>query len=116
MMHKMRRQGWKWALGIVPLVALAVAAVAWLVMTLWNGLFPDLFGWHAITFMQALGLLILSKILFGGWHRGGHRWHHHGGHGAWGNMTDEERERIREKFRGRCWHHDEPEQKPHDHV
>ncbi len=31
---------------------------------------PALFGWHLITFWQALGLLVLSKILFGGF-RGG---------------------------------------------
>jgi hypothetical protein len=36
------------------------------VMSLWNWLMPTLFGWHVISYWQALGLLILSKILFGG--------------------------------------------------
>ena len=36
------------------------------VMLLWNWLLPLLFGWHLITFWQALGLLALCRILFGG--------------------------------------------------
>lgn len=35
------------------------------VMHLWNWLLPALFGWRVITFWQALGLLVLSRILFG---------------------------------------------------
>jgi hypothetical protein len=34
-------------------------------MHLWNYLMPDLFGIKAITFFQGVGLVILSKILFG---------------------------------------------------
>ena len=36
------------------------------VMHLWNWLLPPLFGWRQITFWQALGLLALCRILFGG--------------------------------------------------
>jgi hypothetical protein len=74
------------------------------VMHLWNWLLPSLFGWHAITFWQALGLLLLCRILFG--HFGGgtytrsnirrrmvERWEH---------MTPEEREKFRHGMRGRC--------------
>ena len=32
---------------------------------------PALFGWRVITYWQALGLFLLSKLLFGGV-RGGH--------------------------------------------
>lgn len=35
---------------------------------LWNWLLPSLFGWHEITFGQALALLVLCRILFGGLH------------------------------------------------
>lgn len=38
-------------------------------MLLWNWLMPLVFGLMTISFWQALGLLVLSKILFGG---GGH--------------------------------------------
>jgi len=116
-MHMKSRNG-KWrAIRFIPFVILMMVLVAALVMQLWNWLLPELFGLHPISLAQAFGLFVLSKILFGGWRTGGgHRWFGHG-HGAWGHMTDEEREKIREKFRGRCWHDEERNQKPDsDHV
>jgi hypothetical protein len=67
---------------------------------------PDLFGWQPISFAQALGILVLSKILFGGF-RGGRPG---GGHGGWRHrmterwesMTPEEREKFQQGMRGRC--------------
>ena len=102
----MRRHGWWKVFRIFPF-----AIVTLVVMLLWNWLLPGLFGLHAINFAQAMGILVLSKILFGSWHRPGfgHAMHHHGG---WAFMTPDERAKMREKFRGRCWHGDEPEQKP----
>jgi hypothetical protein len=38
---------------------------------LWNWLLPPLFGWPTLTFWQALGLLALCRILFGGLSLGG---------------------------------------------
>ena len=76
------------------------------VMSLWNWLMPALFGWHHITFWQALGLLILSKILFGGLRGGPHRhwqWRRRMME-RWDHMTPEERERFRNTMRGRCGH------------
>ena len=46
-----------------------------LVFLLWNWLMPVIFGLTTITFFQAFGLLVLSKILFFGFHRGGHHRH-----------------------------------------
>ena len=43
-----------------------VALGGWAIMRLWNWLLPPLFAWHTITFWQALGLLVLCRILFGG--------------------------------------------------
>ena len=37
-----------------------------MVRLLWNWLLPSLFGWRLITFWQALGILVLCRILFGG--------------------------------------------------
>lgn len=37
-----------------------------LVMSLWNALLPAILGVKAIGFWQALGILVLSRILFGG--------------------------------------------------
>ncbi|MEJ1959368.1 MAG: hypothetical protein WDM70_08010 [Nitrosomonadales bacterium] len=63
-----------WKIGL--LVILGIAALGWVVMALWNWLIPTLFfGGKEIGYVQAMGVLLLSKILFGGFR--------HGGHGHW---------------------------------
>jgi hypothetical protein len=73
-------------------------------MGLWNWLMPGLFGLKLIGYWQAIGLLILSKILFSGLHggrgRGGRRLH--GMSGRWKQRTPEEREKFRQDLRA-CW-------------
>ncbi len=77
---------------------LAIALFGLVVMSLWNWLLPPLFGVGAITFWQALGILILSKILFGSIHgQRGHRGRWRSRMNArWAEMTPEERERFRQ--------------------
>ena len=88
--------------GVIAMVAAAV--FGFLVMSLWNWLAPEVFGLRTITFWQALGILILSKILFGGF-RGRHGY---GGHWRgrmsrrWEQMTPEEREKFRQGMFSRC--------------
>ncbi len=56
---------------VVPLVLTGLAAIGGVVvMLLWNWLLPPLFGTPEVTFFQALGLLVLCRLLFGG--AGGH--------------------------------------------
>lgn len=55
----------------------ALFAVA--VTFLWNRLMPELFGLPEVTYLQALGLLLLARLLVGGWHRGHHNKDGHGG-------------------------------------
>ncbi len=75
---------------------LGVLVFGFVVMNLWNWLMPALFGLHAISFAQALGLLILGKILFGGFHRGGGRGRWRSGmRERWAQMTPEQREKFR---------------------
>ena len=64
------------------LIFLAVAAgIAAVVMLLWNAVVPAVIGWAAVTYWQALGLLVLCRILFGGFgKRMGHFMHKHPGH------------------------------------
>ena len=105
---------------IAPLAILAMVIFAWIggeiVMLLWNWLAPVLFGLRPVTFWQALGLLVLCRILFGGLGMGG------GGHRnsrrrmegqirervrermdeRWEQMTPEERERFRQGMRSGC--------------
>ena len=44
----------------------ALAAIPAIIMLLWNWLVPQIIGWTAVTFWQAAGLVLLSKLLFGG--------------------------------------------------
>ena len=71
-----------------------VALLSWLVMNLWNWLIPGLFtGVNTLDYTHALGLLVLCRILFGGFRgRGGqHGWHH--GH-RWQQMSEVDREKF----------------------
>ena len=91
-------------LKFLPFALLFLALFGFVVMRLWNWLMPALFGWHLITFWQALGVLILSKILFGGF-KGGpgrHMYWRRRMMERWEQMTPEEREKFRQGMRGRC--------------
>jgi len=94
----------KMVLAFVLFAPLLVAVLGYVVMSLWNWLTPALFGWHPITFWQAVGLLILSKILFGGLRGGsGGRMHwRRRMRERWEHMTPEEREKFRKGMRDRC--------------
>lgn len=90
---------------------LAVVVFGGVVMALWNNVLAAVTNVHTITFWQALGLLLLSKILFGGFRGGG--W----GSGRyywkrkmqqkWSNMTPDEREKFKQEWQRRCggWGH-----------
>ncbi|MFK5972911.1 MAG: hypothetical protein QM485_06480 [Flavobacteriaceae bacterium] len=47
--------------------------VGYVVMSLWNWLMPDLFGLTTISYWQAVGILILAKLLFGFGYHGSHK-------------------------------------------
>ena len=77
------------------LIGLAVIVAA--IMLLWNYLIPSIIGWTTINYWQALGLFVLTRLLFGGFH--GHGFMRPPGkpehlHHLWGkvkNMSPEER-------------------------
>jgi hypothetical protein len=55
-----------WVLfGLCGVAALALV-LGIFVRLLWNGLMPELFGLPEISYLQAVGLLILSHLLFKG--------------------------------------------------
>jgi hypothetical protein len=89
-------------------LALAIAALGYVVMSLWNWLVPPLTGWHVIGFGQALALLVLCRILFGGFrgHRGGY-WRERMRE-RWEQMTPEERARFRAGVGRHCRHSPPP--------
>jgi hypothetical protein len=96
-----------WLIRKLKVVLVAVAAIlvfGFVVMSLWNWLMPSLFGWSVINLWQALGLLVLCRILFGGF-RGrpaGHMYWRRRMMERWEQMTPEEREKFRQGMR-RQW-------------
>ena len=84
---------------------LFIVVIGFITQQLWNWLVPTLFNGPVIGFWQALGLLLLSKILFSGFGK-----KCHGGHGRppywksrlhekFAGMTAEEREAFKQKMR-----------------
>ncbi len=72
------------------------------VMLLWNALLPGILGAGTITFWQALGILVLSKILFGGFpgkhgRRGFHR-HGYDIREKLSNLSPEEKEKFKKEW------------------
>ena len=85
--------------GKVLLVVVGLAVLGWVVMTLWNWEIPALFvGARTIDFAHALGLLVLSRILFGGF-RGHSGWRDRRHWRKWEAMTPEEREHFQTAWR-----------------
>ena len=87
----------KWML-MIPIGIVAIIVFTFVggtvVQLLWNWLLPPLFGWKELTFWQALGMLALCRILFGGvgGRGGGRRWRHD-------KMSPDEREKFRARMR-----------------
>jgi hypothetical protein len=89
-------------LKVLLIVVVAITVFSFVTMHLWNWLMPALFGLRAIRWTQAIGLLVLSRIFFGGFGRrgGGPRgWKRHMDD-RWEKMTPEEREKFRAGLRG----------------
>ena len=105
---RIRRGPWKFLL--FPLFGAAVVYLAGsAVQYLWNNILTPVVGVGILTFWQAVGLLVLCRLLFGGF-RGGHRggWER-GRHRIaprmrerWMQMSEEERTRFKEEWRQRC--------------
>jgi hypothetical protein len=86
------------------LAAAAVAIAGFIVMQLWNWLIPGLFGGPALHFAQAVGLLVLARLLvgrFGGGHGRRMGWRNRM-RGNWQGMSAEERQKLRETMSRRC--------------
>lgn len=112
------RHAVRWSLkgfAVLAAVVAVVAVLSFAVMLLWNSLVPELFRGPPLQYWQALGLLLLSRILFGGL-RGRGGWHGHWRQRMWRerweSMTPEERTRLREHFQTRCGHRNLP---PEEH-
>lgn len=85
-------------------------------MILWNWLIPSIFQGPTINFLQALGLFLLGKIIFGfggGWKGCRHCHCHqgeHGKHGFWrkkfeekfSHLSEEEKAKLKENYKKCC--------------
>ncbi|MGA3211253.1 MAG: hypothetical protein ABSD20_08085 [Terriglobales bacterium] len=110
----MKRNRVAMGLKFVLFGVLFVAVFGFVVMHLWNWLMPVLFGLKLISFWQAVGLVVLSKIFFGGFRGGpgrGMHWRHRMKE-RWEQMTPEERDKFREGMRFRCGGWEPPPAKP----
>jgi hypothetical protein len=96
----------KWFFLIPLMIAVFITIGGEVVLQLWNWLLPALFGWRQITFWQAVGLLALCRILFGGKGLGGRGFHRSNFRrrmtDRWEKMTPEEREKFGQGMRSRC--------------
>jgi hypothetical protein len=94
-------------IGFLALFSLAV-------YELWNHVLVSVLNVNVITYWQAMGILVLARILFGGFpcKRGGPFGGHwrHGMMEHWQSMTPEQREKMREMMHHRCGDSPEPTQ------
>jgi hypothetical protein len=102
--------------GFVVLGILGIFIFGSVVMLLWNALIPEIFHLGQITFWQALGLLVLAKILFSGFRGGpkayGSRWKRDALREGWANMTPEQQEKFSQEWGRRCRKPFSPEPNP----
>ncbi|GAB3896973.1 hypothetical protein [Spirosoma agri] len=122
----MRKFWFRRGLRFLGFALVFVGLMGFVVMALWNALLPTILGVATISFWQALGLLVLSRILFGGFgprgfggrgfrngnERNDAEWG--GGFGAsrhewkqkmaerWEQMTPEQRDQMKKQWRDRC--------------
>jgi hypothetical protein len=89
-MMRGRRRWIFWAPLAIAGFVVFIAIGGEVVMQLWNWLLPPIFGVREVSFWQALGILALCRILFGGF----------GGRGCSRSkrMNAEERERLRQRM------------------
>ncbi len=94
---------------VLMILLVATAAIflfGFIVMNLWNAILPGVLHVGTISFWQALGILLLSKILFGGfhggWRGGGRRQWKQKMNEKWMSMTPEEKQKFQQEWRSRC--------------
>jgi Ca2+/H+ antiporter, TMEM165/GDT1 family len=88
---------------ILFFVTAFISLFSFIVMSLWNAILPQVLHVTTITFWQAMGILVLSKILFGGFGGWGHKKHEWKRkiQQKWQGMTPEEREKFEETLKSR---------------
>jgi len=90
----------------LPVVALIATALGFVVMYLWNWILPEITHAGRLNFWQAIGLLVLCRILFGNFNKGGgggaFREKAYNMRAKWHSMNEEERTKFKEEYKRRC--------------
>ena len=110
--HKRRRFHPLKVLFFVLAAAAYVLVFGWVVMYLWNLILPEATGVKPLTYWQAIGLLVLCKVLFGGFGHRGRRWESKKARWRdkwqgkwrqkWKNLSEEERQEMKARWKRRC--------------
>ena len=92
----------------IPLL-LATAALVFggIVMVLWNGIVPSVFNLAPLSYWQAVGLFVLSRLLVSPFRfgpRGGTFGLPPHVRDTWMNMSEEERSKFKDEWKARCEH------------
>lgn len=96
----------KKVIAIIFSVLAFIFLIPYVLMLLWNGILPKVIHVETISYWQAVGIFIISKILFGGLKMKGC-----GGEkqkitqklqDKWMNMTPEEKEIFKQKWKEYC--------------
>lgn len=79
-------------------------AVGFILMLLWNFLIPVIFGLKAISYLQAIGLFLLSRLLFGNLGFGNKKppFINSKFREKMMKMTPEERQQFKQEWKERC--------------
>jgi Ca2+/H+ antiporter, TMEM165/GDT1 family len=86
----------------IVIAPVAIFVFGSVVMLLWNNVLTPVLHVSEISFWQGLGILVLSKILFGSFgRRGGYRRDFGKQRMMWNSMTPEQREKFKEEWRNR---------------
>lgn len=89
-------------------ILLFITVIGYVIQFLWNAILVDATGVKPISYWQAIGLFLLSRILFGGFRFGGPKkyksrnsrkapWKE-----RWQNMTEAEKQDMKERWKRRC--------------
>lgn len=88
-MNKHKKKFWL----AFPCVIAAIGLFIWFFQWLWNILLPDILGVKSVSYWQSLGILLLSKILFGGFNGAKEKFKRHN------NFNDDRRRDMKEMWK-----------------
>ena len=104
----MKQEKMKWIAKGIFFGLVFFAAITFGTMWLWNNLAVDIFSVKQITWIQALGLLLLGRILTGGFGKRGGHWSWHKRKfmkERWEQMSEEQRAQYLSRWGGKkCGH------------